>query len=210
MSSISRAYTVYAVGRGRRATGCCSKCCLRCIAIFIRSLKSTLSRYPFGWGGGVSQKRILVYAFDNVDSYGQSVTEEESSANDIYHGAWQLSGRIPGSQSSEPGFESCFATVSKIGHFRSLHWRPCWLSCINEYLAIDSGGHVSDLVVVRNCCMTRMRPEEAELVSEWTGLSGRVKSEKRFERSNGLDTALYKNYLLPFTGYTTVSVSKLI
>ena len=102
---------------------------------------------------------------------------------------------MPDSQSSEPGFESCFATVSKIGHFRSLHWRPCWLSCINEYLAIDSGGHVSDLVVARNCCMTRMLPGEAELVSEWTGLPGRAKSVKRFERSNGLDTALYKNYL---------------
>ena len=94
-----------------------------------------------------------------------------------------------------PRFESCFATVSKIGHFRSLHWRPCWLSCINEYLAIDSGGHVSDLVVARTCCMTRMLPGEAELVSEWTGLSGRAKSVKRFERSNGLDTALHKNYL---------------
>ena len=67
------------------------------------------------------------------------------------------------------------------------------LSCINEYLAIDSGGNVSDLVVARNCCMTRMLPGEAELVSEWTGLSGRAKSVKRFERSNGLDTALYKN-----------------
>ena len=38
--------------------------------------------------------------------------------------------------------------------------------CINEYLAIDSGGHVSDLVVARNCCMARMLPEEAELVPE--------------------------------------------
>ena len=36
---------------------------------------------------------------------------------------------------------------------------------------------------------------EAELVSEWTGLPGERKSVKRFERSNGLDTALYKNYL---------------
>ena len=34
------------------------------------------------------------------------------------------------------------------------------------YLAIDSGGHVSDLVVARNCCMARMLPGEAELVSE--------------------------------------------
>ena len=38
---------------------------------------------------------------------------------------------------------------------------------------------------------------EAELVSEWTGLSGRATSVKRFERSNGLDTALYKtNFFL--------------
>ena len=32
-----------------------------------------------------------------------------------------LGGRTPASQSSEPGVESPFATVSKIGHFRSLH-----------------------------------------------------------------------------------------
>ena len=85
--------------------------------------------------------------------------------------------------------------VTKIGHFRSLHWRPCWLSCINEYLAIDGGGNVSDLVLARNCCLARMLPGEAELVSEWTGLSGKAKTVKRFEQSNGLDTALYKNCL---------------
>ena len=50
---------------------------------------------------------------------------------------------------------------------------------------------MSDLVVARNCCMARMLPEEAELVSERAGLLGRAKSVKRFERSNGLDTALY-------------------
>ena len=51
------------------------------------------------------------------------------------------------------------------------------------------------LVIARNCCMARMLLGEAEFVSEWTGLSGMAKSVKRFERSNGLDTALYKNYL---------------
>ena len=40
-----------------------------------------------------------------------------------------------------------------------------------------------------------MLPEEADLVSEWTGLPGEAKSVKPFERYNGLDTALYKNYL---------------
>ena len=82
---------------------------------------------------------------------------------------------MPDSQSREPGFESPLATVSKIGHFLSLHWRPCWLSYINEYLAIDSGGNVSDLVLTRNCCLARMRPGESELVSEWTGLPGEEK-----------------------------------
>ena len=54
---------------------------------------------------------------------------------------------------------------------------------------------MSDLVLARNCCLARMLPGEAELVSECAGLSGRAKSVKRFDRSNGLDTALYKNYL---------------
>ena len=37
---------------------------------------------------------------------------------------------------------------------------------LNEYLAIDSGGNVSDLALARNCCLARMLPGEAELVSE--------------------------------------------
>ena len=73
---------------------------------------------------------------------------------------------MPDSQPSEPDFESLLVTVSKTGHFRSLHGRPCSLSCINEYLAIDSGENVSDLALARNCCLARMLPEEAELVSE--------------------------------------------
>ena len=39
-------------------------------------------------------------------------------------------------------------------------------ACINGYLTINSGGHVSDVVVARNCCMARMLPGGAELVSE--------------------------------------------
>ena len=46
--------------------------------------------------------------------------------------------------------------------------------------------------------MARMLPREAELVPEWTGLP-RGWSVKRFERPNGLDTALYKN--IPFIYY---------
>ena len=44
--------------------------------------------------------------------------------------------------------------------------------------------------------MARMLPGEAGLVPGWTGLSGRAKSVKRFERSNGLKKLRYiKTYL---------------
>ena len=84
---------------------------------------------------------------------------------------------MPDSQSREPGFESPFATVSKIGHFSftSLH---CSLSCINEYLAIDSGGNVSDLVLARNCCLARMLPGEAE---NGVGMNRSVREGKKCE-----------------------------
>ena len=49
-----------------------------------------------------------------------------------------------------------------------------------------------------------MLPGEAELVSEWAGLSGKARSVKRFERFTGLDIALYKNYIifLPFMQFS--------
>ena len=73
---------------------------------------------------------------------------------------------------------------------------------------MDSGGNVSDLVVARNCCMTRMLSGEAELVSGWTGLPGMAKSVKRFERSDGLDTALYKNYICYCVSNVAMSFSR--
>ena len=69
---------------------------------------------------------------------------------------------------------------------------------------------MSDLVLARNCCLTRMLPGEAELMSERTGLPGETTSVKRFERSNGLDTALYKNYLLYAITNTTDVKYKII
>ena len=54
---------------------------------------------------------------------------------------------------------------------------------------------MSDIVLARNCCLARMLPGEAE---NGVGMNRSVregKIVKRFERSNGLDTALYKNYL---------------
>ena len=61
-----------------------------------------------------------------------------------------------------PGSNPPLLPFRRLGIFRSLHRRPCSLSCINEYLSIDSGGNVSDLVLARNCCLARMLPGEAE------------------------------------------------
>ena len=60
------------------------------------------------------------------------------------------------------------------------HRRPCInvLSCINEYLAIDSGGNVSDLVLARNCCLARMLPGEAE---NGVGINRSVREGKKCE-----------------------------
>ena len=49
-------------------------------------------------------------------------------------------GRASDSCQREPGFESC-AAVSNRGQIVSLHCSSS-LSCMNEYLAIDSGGYL--------------------------------------------------------------------
>ena len=66
----------------------------------------------------------------------------------------------------------------RLGIFRSLHRRPCSFSCINEYLAIDSDGNMSDLVLARNCCLARMLPGEAE---NGVGMNRSVREGKKCE-----------------------------
>ena len=52
-------------------------------------------------------------------------------------------GRMPDSQSREPGFEPrCYRV--EVWAFSFTSRRLSRLSCINEYLAIDSGGNVSE------------------------------------------------------------------
>ena len=77
-----------------------------------------------------------------------------------------------------PGSNPPLLPFRRLGIFRSLHRRPCSLSCINEYLAIDIGGNVSDLVLARNCCLARMLPEEAE---NGVGMNRSVREDKKCE-----------------------------
>ena len=52
-----------------------------------------------------------------------------------------LRGRASDSQLREPGCESCAAVLKASASFFTLHCSSS-LSCVNEYLAIDSGGYV--------------------------------------------------------------------
>ena len=52
-----------------------------------------------------------------------------------------LSGRASDSRLREPGFESCAVVLKAWASFFTPHYSSS-LSCLNEYLAIDSGGYV--------------------------------------------------------------------
>ena len=71
---------------------------------------------------------------------------------------------MPDSQSREPGFESPLLPFRSLGIFVRFT-TPQSTQLYDEYLAIDSGGNVSESSL-RNCCMARMLPREAELVLE--------------------------------------------
>ena len=62
-------------------------------------------------------------------------------------GGW---GRASDSPLQEPGFESCAVVLKPRASFFTLHCSSS-LSCINEYLAIDSGGYVCEQPSRINC-----------------------------------------------------------
>ena len=61
-----------------------------------------------------------------------------------------LRGRASDSQLREPGFEPCAAVLKPWASFFTLHCSSS-LSCINEYLAIDSDGYVYEQPSCINC-----------------------------------------------------------
>ena len=61
-----------------------------------------------------------------------------------------LRGREP--RLREPGFESCTAVLNLGQVFFTLHFSSSF-SCMNEYLAIDSGGYLYKQHLHINCCM---------------------------------------------------------
>ena len=63
-----------------------------------------------------------------------------------------LRGRASDCRLREPGFESCAAVLKSWACFSTIHCSSS-LSCINEYLAIDSGGYVYEQHLRINCIM---------------------------------------------------------
>ena len=61
-----------------------------------------------------------------------------------------LRGRASDSRLREPGFESCAAVLKPWANVFTLHCSSS-RSCINEYLAIDSGGYVYEQPSRINC-----------------------------------------------------------
>ena len=65
----------------------------------------------------------------------------EGTVTHHHNRAQWLRGRASDSRLREPGFESCAPVLKPCASFFTLHCSSS-LSCINEYLAIDSGGYV--------------------------------------------------------------------
>ena len=84
---------------------------------------------------------------------------------------------MPDSQSREPGSNPTLLPFRRLGIFVLSIAVPVD-SAVNEYLAIDSGGNVSDLVFARNCSIARMLPGEAE---NCVGMNRSARGGKRCE-----------------------------
>ena len=66
-----------------------------------------------------------------------------------YRAQW-LTGRASVSRLRGPGFESCAAVLNPWVRFFTLHCSSS-LSCMNEYLSIDSGGYLYEQSSRINC-----------------------------------------------------------
>ena len=89
----------------------------------------------------------------------------------------------------EPGFEYCTAVLKPLASFLTLHCSSS-LSCINEYLAIDSCGYVYEQPL-RISCSIRQDASHRSWDGVWLNRSSREVKGKALWAV--LRTALYKN-----------------
>ena len=94
---------------------------------------SYCDRDAFGLGGQTRNKFVFKHGVNTKVCFAHDYIISQT----LYCRAQWLRGRASDSQLREPGFKSCAAVLGK---FSPLHCSSS-LSCINEYLAIDSGGY---------------------------------------------------------------------
>ena len=93
---------------------------------------------------------------------------------------------------------SDYRMYPKLTEFADILWET-WV--LYQIKRLGSKGLI---VFAHNCCMARMLPTEAELMSERTGLPGlKCKALWAVQQLNS-DTALYKNITLPFLHHKQV------
>ena len=95
-----------------------------------------------------------------ADEYGQRRVDQTALCR-----AQSLRGRASDSRLRKPGFESCAVVLKPWESVFALPFSSS-LSCINEYLTIDSGGYVYESLRALIVAHGRTLPREAEVVSE--------------------------------------------
>ena len=83
-----------------------------------------------------------------------------------------LRGRASDSRLRGPGFESCAAVLKHRAIVFILHCSSS-LSCINEYLAIDTGGYLCTNSLRALIAACWRRPREVEMMSDGIGQPGK-------------------------------------
>ena len=90
----------------------------------------------------------------------------------MHRRAQWLRSRASDSRLREPGFESCAAVLKPWASVFTLHCSSS-LSCLNEYLTVTVVDMCTSSLRALIAAYGWMLPREPEMVSEWTGLSGK-------------------------------------
>ena len=96
---------------------------------------------PVCWGETAYLSFFFFFSFLLVLSLITSSIKADACALPVFRREQWLRGRALHSRLGESGFESCAAVLKLWASFFTLHCSSS-LKCINEYLAINSGGYV--------------------------------------------------------------------
>ena len=132
--------------------------CLMCVVVLSLSVSATWCLVSVSCCCRDSTRLLWLVAQEPLPSWPPTSPSTSSESLDSvnpsivtgYGRAHWLRGRASDSQLRGPGFESCAAVLKPWASLFTLHCSSS-LSCINEYLVIDSGGYVYKQPSIINC-----------------------------------------------------------